>query len=337
MKKFTEIESFRHVIQKVKRYCAEKHKPFPVIDYVGTVKLHGTNAGVRVTHNKVQAQSRNHIIDVGNDNAGFAAFVKQNEEVFQRLANAELNGVFSSGVLKEGQDITFFGEWCGEGIMKGVGINALPKHYVIFAAWVNDEYVSLKSPSTNIPEKNIYYINHVDPWEITIDFSKPEDYIDQLTRYTLDVENECPWAASFGEKGVGEGIVWQPKEGSPYFGNSDFWFKTKGLKHKGADKTKPKTVEIDAAKVNSIRELVATVLPEWRLEQGFAALKEQNIPLTPQATGPYIKWVCQDVLKEESDVLEKNGLNWKEVSRYVTDAARQYYLTELDKKVLAKD
>lgn len=334
MKKFTEIESFRHVVQKVKRYCSEKHKPYPVINYFGTVKLHGTNAGVRVTHNKVIAQSRNHIIGVGNDNAGFAAFVKQNEEIFQRLANAELNGQFSSGVVKEGQEITFFGEWCGEGIMKGVGINALPKQYVIFATWIDGKYNALKTLSSF---GNIYNIRIVDPWKITIDFSKAEDYIETLTRYTLDVENECPWAAYFGEKGVGEGIVWQPAEDSPYFGNTDFWFKTKGLKHKGADKTKPKHVEVDAAKVNSIRELVAAVLPEWRLEQGFAALAEQNIPLTPQATGPYIKWICQDVLKEESDVLEKNGLNWKEVSRYVTDAARQYYFTELDKKVFAKD
>ncbi len=62
MKPFTEIEAFRHIVASVKRYCAERSKPLPTIEYVGTVKLHGTNAGVRVTSEFVQPQKRSDIV-----------------------------------------------------------------------------------------------------------------------------------------------------------------------------------------------------------------------------------------------------------------------------------
>ena len=61
-------------------------KPKPVITYVGTVKLHGTNAGV--CYNDVAdlwAQSRSNIITPQNDNYGFAFFVESKKEAFVKL------------------------------------------------------------------------------------------------------------------------------------------------------------------------------------------------------------------------------------------------------------
>lgn len=60
----------------------------PVLTFKGTVKLHGTNAGVSYnTESGLWAQSRNGIITTENDNAGFARFVEDRKDVFMTLVN----------------------------------------------------------------------------------------------------------------------------------------------------------------------------------------------------------------------------------------------------------
>ena len=76
MKKFTEIEQFRHVIANVKRRWSYERK-LPVLNYTGTVKLHGCNAGISRVNGKFKCQSRNGLIDVSSDLFGFAKFVEQ--------------------------------------------------------------------------------------------------------------------------------------------------------------------------------------------------------------------------------------------------------------------
>ena len=49
MYKFSDIDRFRNAYKGVIRFSHERGKSVPSFDYIGTVKLHGTNAGVRRT------------------------------------------------------------------------------------------------------------------------------------------------------------------------------------------------------------------------------------------------------------------------------------------------
>ena len=330
MKEFTEIESFRHIVASVRRYCTEKSKPLPVIAYQGTVKLHGTNAGVRVTADKVQPQKRTGIVDIGADNAGFAAFCHGKNELFQQIAH-------SCTFFRDEIDITLFGEWCGGNIQKNVAVTQLDKHFVIFAAYNarDDRYLSVDEIAVipkAIPElnaNNIYFINQIPRFTITIDFSKPEDSLDKLNELTIAVEEECPWGKFRGVSGVGEGIVWTPVK-EDLSSVTGLWFKTKGMKHAAKDGSKKTNVQASPEKLESIRQVVEAVLPVWRLEQGITKLKEDNLEITPQNTGNYLKWICQDILKEETDVIVANGLDWKALNPFITREARQWYLMKVN-------
>ena len=88
-------------------------QPWPKIhrlqrEIVITEKIDGTNAAVGVDENgRVWAQSRNNVISIFKDNAGFAQWVYQNKDV--------LRDALGPGI--------HFGEWWGAGIQRGYGLS----------------------------------------------------------------------------------------------------------------------------------------------------------------------------------------------------------------------
>jgi hypothetical protein len=86
-------------------------RPFPKIarlnrDVVITEKIDGTNACVAVTEDgRVLAQSRSRIVTPDDDNFGFAAWVRDHADDLRQL-----------GVGYH------FGEWWGQGIQRGYGL-----------------------------------------------------------------------------------------------------------------------------------------------------------------------------------------------------------------------
>lgn len=90
-----------------------KHIEFPKITRLSKAtvylseKLDGTNSAINIQGDKIVAiQSRNRLIEVGQDNAGFAAWVRANEETLVRDLGEGLH----------------FGEWWGPGINRGYGL-----------------------------------------------------------------------------------------------------------------------------------------------------------------------------------------------------------------------
>lgn len=74
---------------------------------VVTEKIDGTNGQILVTDDgDVFAGSRNRYVEPGNDNYGFATWVKQNEATLRDL-------------LEPGRH---FGEWWGAGVQRGYGL-----------------------------------------------------------------------------------------------------------------------------------------------------------------------------------------------------------------------
>lgn len=324
MEKFKSIESFKHAIADVRRYCNDKGKPWPTLNFEGTVKLHGTNAGVRRTPaGKIQPQSRERIIDLQNDNAGFAAFVLREQDAIEAL--------FAQ--FPADADVYLYGEWCGGNIQKGIGLSTLDKHWVLFKVTVDGKYVPLPRDLFD-NDHGVWNIYQIPTYKVTVDFTSPEPASELLSDLTLQVEENCPWAvfrgveAGEGISMIGEGIVWTCTDLDEDLG---IWFKTKGLLHKGNDKTKQPKIKIDDQKMASIKELVEEILPQWRLEQGISYLRENNITVAPEATGEYLKWIAKDIMKEEAETIAASGFEWKQIQGQVMQTARQYWLTEVNK------
>lgn len=330
---FPEIGQFRQIIKLVHdntRYSGkDEHghaiydpaKILPTLTFKGTVKLHGTNAGVTLTREgDMYAQSRENIITIENDNAGFAFFVESNKETFKNL--------FNTLDIRDADFITIFGEWSGGNIQKGVAINGLPKMFVIFAvklSYIDTEKTNyfLTDEQTNhlkSIDNKIFNILDFEQFTIDIDFENPQMAQNKLIELTTAVEKECPVGKAFGNIGIGEGIVWKCE--TP---RGTIRFKVKGAKHSGS-KVK-KLAPVDTEKLNSVREFAEYAITESRLEQGIEKVfTSVNVSLDIKMLGNFLKWVVGDVIKEEMDTLKDNNLEPKDVTSALSNLARKWFL-----------
>lgn len=332
--KFGSIEQFRTAIKEVTHKARFRGKeengepiyedcPLPTLSYHGTVKLHGTNAGMvwiwnELTHEyEFQAQSRKHILTPQKDNNGFAAFA---HTVDTEAILAQVMKVFNEGYTPE--IVKVFGEWCGGNIQKGVGLNKLDKMYVIFDVKIdNIRLDNEKLETIKLPDSKVYNILDYPTYDIEIDFNNPKEAAERMAKLVDEVEKECPVAKAFGSEGIGEGIVWRGvTEG---YTESRFWFKTKGEEHQSSG-TKEK-VPVDIERVNSMNEMVDNFVTESRLLQGIDYLKEEGLGLERKNLGPYLKWVYNDILKEELDTIMGNGFEPKEISGTISNKARAWF------------
>ena len=310
---FPEIQQFRNTIRTVRDRAEHDGVPLPTLAFRGSVKLHGTNCSIVFpSEGGFYCQSRTQIIAPGKtDNAGFAAWVESNPDLFKRLDK--------SGVV-------VYGEWCGQGIQKGDAISQVPKQFIVFAVrimggkWMNRAGIVLTIGD------NLKCVYDYPTWAMDIDFSNPEDAQNMLVELTQAVENECPVGKALGVSGVGEGIVWWPQE-SDDFNVHGLAFKVKGEKH---SETKVRTLAaVDVEKLASLQELVDTILTGHRLEKRLEALKEQGNEFDLKSTGAFLKLVGTDVYKEEADTIAASGFSDKEVMGAVQKKAKQWWMEKL--------
>lgn len=353
MLKFPSIGQFSATIKEVRRLFTEFGEPdsdgvitrnfnFPKIKYVGTPKLHGTNASIIQYANnrdKIVVQSRNRVIDIDDDNAGFASFAKI--EVGEKKWLEFFEYFRKEFGIPDTSTLGIYGEWAGSNIQKGVALSQIPeKHFFIFAIldkqnlfedehqdslWL-DSRDMISIGKTKIHDRVHNVFNYV-KYHIEIDFFKPTLSQNELAETTLQVEKECPIGKIFGISGVGEGVVWRPAD-YPYVNNSDLWFKVKGEEH---SVSKVKTLaSVDVEKVSSIDAFVDQVLTESRLNQGIDWLKEMKHPLTQKSTGEFLKWIVGDIVKEESETMKASSLDIKDVSKQLSNKARLWYFSKVD-------
>lgn len=339
MIKFPSIEQFRTIVSNVLRHfnfvgldengdaIYDVSLPKPKLKFKGTVKLHGTNAAVCYSSKGgLWAQSRENIITIENDNAGFAFFVESNKEAFNKLFR-EIQE--ETSVSFEDNIVTIYGEWCGGNIQKGVGITNLPKSFFIFGLKISpivedEEEANLKpavwvdSSYLRSTENKIYNIEDYPTYEIEIDFNMPELVTNKLTELTLAVEEECPVAKAFGFSGVGEGIVWKTE-----LNGTVHRFKVKGEKHSSS---KVKTLaSVDVEKLESIKEFVDYAVTESRFKQGLENVFPNEEPINIKKMGDLIRWVVTDITKEETDTLVANNLEPKDVNSQISGRVREMF------------
>lgn len=339
--KFPSIEQYRNVIRNVQHKSQfidfddnNKNKPkfnlnasMPILSFEGTVKLHGTNAGVVISKNKdLWCQSRERIITPESDNAGFAMFAYGNKQNFMNIADE---------IKINDKDIVIFGEWCGGNIQKNVAICQLPKMFVIFNIALVDEegnkiYLTeseVSNVTTNYKTEQIKVIYDFPTWYREINFNNPELFQNDLNYLTEKVEEECPVGKQLGVSGVGEGIVW--KCITPGYNDSGFWFKVKGEKH---SKSKIKTLAtVDMERIENINKLSEKLANKERLDQihqiVFDTLNGGQTDI--KRMGEFIKSVMSDMLKEELDVISASGFSTKDITSNISKICRNYILDKL--------
>ena len=318
--KYGSTKQFRNVIgvitDKTRRVfdeanpkgCIDPSIPLPTIKFKGTVKVHGTNTSVTISANgDILTTGRNIVLVPGADNYGFAAWASTTS-VKEALVSMGLDG-----------DVIYYGEWVGKGIQKGVAVSELEKRWIVFAAKkVGGDWLDI-SDMVFDNAAGIYNVHQFPTYEIEIDFNEPALASVELSKLVEGVENECPVGKYFGVSGIGEGIVFS------YMDNGKrHTFKVKGAKH---SVSKVKTLApVDVERLNSINEFVAYAVTVSRLEQ--AAEEVLKGEFDRKNLGAFIKWVSTDVVKEESDVLEKNGLALKDVGSKLSKAAKEWFFAQ---------
>lgn len=322
---FPSIEQFRNVIHVVKHKATYTGKdaegnvtydetlPKPILKFCGTVKLHGSNAGIVRENGEIWAQSKERVLTPADDNYGFAMYVHGHKSEFEEMFNRV-----------DAPVVAIFGEWCGQGIQRGMAISKLPKMFVVFAIATVDGTTKTWLPKEEVVRicsgyRCIYDFPH---WIQNIDFNKPEEVQTILTDMTLAVEEQCPAGKTMGQEGIGEGIVW--KCITLGYDDSGYWFKVKGLKHEGVKKIKAH-VPVDVERINNIKELVHRLVPEWRLQQFCPKEKDMK------HMGVFIRTVMEDVLKEEMDTLSASGFTTKDITSHVSTLCRNYLSEEINK------
>jgi len=331
-KRFPSIEQFRSVVKQVKETSSyvgkdeegkpifDYTRPLPTITFTGTVKLHGTNAAIGYSkQGGLWCQSRERILSIEKDNAGFAFWVESHKEYFEKTLNIDAFFAYDA--------IIVYGEWAGGNIQKGVGVAELEKSfYPFYLEYLKDgEAVErVTFPNGRLQgnwlynsEVRVFSITAFDVYSVNIDFNCPELVQNILAEITEAVENECPVAKYFGVSGIGEGVVWTAE-----WNNQVLRFKVKGEKHSSS---KVKTLaSVDVEKVGSAVEFADNVVTDSRFNQAIEnVFNGEGVDI--KKLGDVIKWVMNDVLKEEIDTMAANSLEPKDVGKYISQKVKEKF------------
>lgn len=296
---YPKIHQLRNCIKDANGYMSFFNIQDKVYEFTGTVKLHGTNASVVMDKDgDMWCQSRKRILSEGKgDNLGFYKFFNDHEDAF-----IDILATLKASLGKKNDSIIIYGEWCGEGIQKGVAINQLPRMFVIFdVAYKNGETVTFLKPEMfedlSSPKDNIHNIYDFDTYSIPIDFADPSSVQNALANITDKVEAECPVGKYFDVSGIGEGVVWKG-----WIDERPFTFKVKGKEH---SVTKVKTLaKIDTEAFSKISEFVDYAVTMPRICSAVHEIHPYD-DYSSKYTGDIIRWILNDIREEESDTINE--------------------------------
>ena len=97
----------------------------------------------------------------------------------------------------------------------------------------------------------------------------------------------------------------------------------KGEKHSSS---KVKTLaSVDVEKLESIQKFVEYAVTENRFNQAIENVFPNQEPIDTKKLGDVIRWVVNDVIKEEMDTMVENKIEPKEVNKYISSKAREMF------------
>lgn len=336
---FPSIEQFKKAVKEVKQYykaCGDVRPS--TLPLRGTVKLHGTHADIVHNGGLIHFQSRNRVLSKGKDgdNCGFVRFMEDEvtipliqESIIQPVIDVytKINGTHPASV----GPIMIAGEFCGAGIQKGVALSKLPLMFVIFAIKIDTTFQDMEQyKDIHLEEKSIYNIFRAGTFSLDLNMDDPQASVSELKSITDRVEKECPFAKTFGVSGTGEGVVWAFNHPS-LICRSRFYFKVKGEEHAGSRVVtlKEKSPE-EIAALRDAREFARKALTDSRLRQGLDYLKEMNLDSSlMQNISAYIKWVIDDVDKEEKEEMIQANVDQSKLRSELSKIAVGFYKSNL--------
>lgn len=355
MSKFTDIGQFRNVVHNIRKkteyagkdengdaiYNTIEEGGYPTIKFLATEKLHGTNASVVFSNDEIYAQSRTRILGRNSDNAGFASFVMNTKEVWEKVQQT------FKAIINDNDKFIIYGEWCGGSIQKGMGINKLEKMFVIFAMKIVSSnpdiepyYIQVTENDFHEPifkDNRIFNITTFPTKSIEIDFNHADKALETMNEWIIEIENESGVAKHFGIKnGLGEGWVCCSYNSQ---GIRTYIFKIKGEKHAvgGGKSKKIKIAENIDPKIQIKMEKFVNehACKEHRLDQAFYDVNDMINKKQPEMKnmGLYLKAVSKDIMKEEEDILSELGIEWKLVNKAIMNIAKKYYVERLNKEM----
>lgn len=329
--KFPSIEQYRQTIKAIKdrhQYVGkdadgnvifDRNKPLPIVSFLQTIKIHGTNGGVILLRDgTIRTQSRNRLLSPDSDNNGFDKWISERKDYWQTVSKTLYQKYDTAS------KIVAYGEFAGENIQRNVAVSKTPKSFYVFYVKVifdDGSHVDLDMADFDLfikNELNIYSIYQFPSPVLQFDLNQADVYIPILQDITMSVEQQCPVGEFHGVHGIGEGIVM-----TTCYDNEVYRFKVKGEKH-SASKVKL-LPDVDGVMIASVREFVDQTLTENRLEQGVAYMEEMRIPTDIKHIGDYLRWVVGDVNKEERDIIEAKGLKPSLVNKEIANKAKHYY------------
>jgi len=320
--KYPSIGQFRNLINAVEQsygytenadgeWERDHNKKLPTLEFLVTTKMHGTNASVVFDKDGTTFQSRRRRVTPESDNAGFAAWATVNVGRLNALATR----------FDYEEELVIFGEWCCGNIAKGVSLNDIPeKHFIIFGIKADGKWIDVPW----IADFNIRDVAQFGQSKLFIDFEHPERMVDSIIDKTMLVEEECPVGkflkAQRGDEStctIGEGVVLSHITPEGELLN----FKSKGEKHQSS-KVRTLTA-VDIEKLENVDKFVEYACTDSRLNQMF---DELEVELHKKNTGLFVRAMCADIIKEELDTLEGNGLTMRDVGGKVAKVSSRFYL-----------
>ena len=366
--KYSSIEQFRHFLKDANYFRnldnIDIAKQFEKIKLVGSVKIHGSNSAIVYDYftKDIYTQSRNRLLSLEEDNAGFAAYVEANKEFYKEALAKIYDHIAKNYVLTDEYNgdqriatkLFVYGEWAGKGVQAKVAVSEVDKFFAPFQIKLADNseevYFCANLGNIDLYKRHCNYedvrfaVDHIyseehrcfpislfEKFEVEVDMSAPEKAQQEIVDMTIRVEDECPVGKYFGVSGVGEGIVFNGfvqynEDGKVKY--KHFSFKSKGEKHSAS---KVKTLNpVDVEKIEKINEFVDYSVTEQRLEQGISYLQEMQHEVDVQNIGVFLKWVVSDVMKEENDTIEANGLDKKMLPKKISEKARKWFFDKLN-------
>ena len=340
---YPSIEQFRTTVKNIEHTARcigqdENDQPIynptaglPTIVVTATEKIHGTNAGVCYSNpDGFWVQSRNNIITPESDNAGCAFVAYQNQDSWLNIIN---NLAYQNNINLDTHIISVYYEWCGGSIQQNSAVSGLDKLAIIFSYFKVSPIEPDTEPSiwystsyTDSKDHRIYNINGFPSYNIEINFEQPLLSQNQMIKYVEDIiEPNSPVGKQFGiNNNIGEGIVV-----SFMYKDQLHQFKVKGEKH---SKSKVKTLSpVDNEHLKLVQAIAQQVTPAWRLEQMCQQANDtlNGGTISIQNIGKFLKFINDDIIKEESDVIHNAGLEPKYIFSTVAKIAKKWYQEQL--------
>lgn len=304
---------------------------------VASEKIHGTNGGVGFFDGEIWAQSRNNVLTLASDNAGFAFFVKSNLSYFSKIFKQLIE---EYGIDKEKYILTLFGEWSGGNIQKRSALTGVEKSLLLFQHFkltpidkqlrkegTKWKELKVKSDWLHNDERRIFNIMNFKTYSFDIDFKNPSLSVNNMIELVDSIEENSPVGNQFGQdNNIAEGIVC-----TVFIKDNLLRWKVKGEKH---SVSKVKTLSpVDDFKESKKIDFANSVCKPWRLEQMWQSLfgiEEEKLDPSVKHTGDFIRLVLADIYKEESENLFELGLEPRDVNGKIADISRKWFLDQLN-------